>query len=241
MLQSNPRVLVVDPEPQIRKMLAATLAAHAYQAVVADGVGEALRLAGLYQPDAVLLESALDNDGGLALIDSLREWTRTPILVLSERDDPEHIVTCLQRGANDFVAKPFNMQVLLARLEVALRDHVVQEEGDSTLTCGDIEVDLLRHEARKKDVLLELSPREYELLSYLIRNKGNMLTHRQLLKALWGEAHAHDRQYLRVYIKQLRHKIETEPHQPEYIITETGVGYRMDEPGSRSSRSLEVA
>ena len=113
----------------------------------------------------------------------------------------------------------------------------MQEQGDSTLTCGDIEVDLLRHEARKKDVVLELSPREYELLSYLIRNKGNMLTHRQLLKALWGEAHAHDRQYLRVYIKQLRHKIEPDPHQPEYIITETGVGYRMDEPGKFNSLS----
>lgn len=241
MLQSNPRVLVVDPEPQIRKMLAAALVAHSYQIVVAEDAGEALRLAGLYQPDAVLLESALDNGGGLALIDSLREWTRTPILVLSEQDEPEHIVTCLQRGANDFVTKPFNMQVLLARLEVALRDHVVQEAGGSTLTCGDIEVNLLRHEARKQDVVLELSPKEYELLSYLMRNKGNMLTHRQLLKTLWGEAHAHDRQYLRVYIKQLRHKIEPEPHQPEYIITETGVGYCMDEPGNRSSRRLKVA
>ncbi len=242
MRNSKPCVLVVDPEPEVRKMLAVALTATDYGVVEAETAVEALRLAGLYQPDAVILETQLgDGQSGVDVIDSLRQWTRTPVLVLSEQHAPEHIVNCLQRGANDFLAKPFNMQVLLARLEVALRDHTIQEAGDSTLVCGDIEVDLLRHEARLHGELLELSPREYELLSYLIRNKGNMLTHSQILKALWGDGHAHDRQYLRVYIMQLRNKIEVDPQQPEYIITETGVGYRMDEPQGQDHPPQQVA
>lgn len=235
MRNSKPCLLVVDHEPQMRKLLCATFSASEYQVVSAQTAREALRLAGLYQPSALIMETLLPDQPGVEIIETLRQWTTTPIIVLSEQDDPDHIVRCLQSGANDFVAKPFSMPVLAARLEVALRDHVVQEVGDSSLRCGRIRIDLLRHEAwlhnnQQQAQKLELSPREYELLSYLIRNRGKMLTHRQILKALWGDGHAHDRQYLRVYIMQLRRKIEANPQQPEYILTETGVGYRMDGP-----------
>jgi two-component system KDP operon response regulator KdpE len=230
MRNSKPCLLVVDHEPQTRKMLVATLTASGYQVQSAQTMIEGLRLAGLYNPSAIILETALPDQSGVELIVALRQWSKTPVLVLSEQDAPDHVVRCLQIGANDFIAKPFNMSVLLARIQVALRDHMQQEVGASSLRCGRIYVDLLRHEAWLQGDKLELSPREFDLLSYLIRNRGKMLTHRQLLKALWGDGHSHDRQYLRVYIMQLRRKIESNPQQPEYILTETGVGYRMDGP-----------
>ena len=240
MRTSKPSVLVVDPDPQVRKMLAVTLSASQFKVIEAETAPEALRLAGLYQPDAMILETALTGEAaggkqarsvnGLEVIRAIRQWSRLPVLALSESDEPDHIVECLRQGANDFVSKPFNMEILMARLEVMLRDRCVQEAGNSELHCGDIVVTLTRHDASLAGKPLELSPREYELLSYFIRNKGKLLTHRQILKTLWGDAHTHDRQYLRVYIMQLRHKIEPDPQQPHYIITEAGVGYRMDEP-----------
>lgn len=241
MRTSKPSVLVVDTDPQVKKMLAVTLTASKFKVIEAEHCSEVLRLVGLYQPDAMILEISQPGSDGLAVIEGIRQWSQMPIVVTSECDEPAHIVDCLKQGANDFVVKPFNMAVLLARLDVALRDHCVQESGSSELNCGDIAVDLTRHEVTLGGTLLELSPREYDLLSYFIRNKGKLLTHRQILKALWGDAHTHDRQYLRVYIMQLRHKIETCPQSPDYIITEAGVGYRMDEPGPIPITDVSVA
>lgn len=236
MNQSKPCVLVVDDEPQIRKMIEVTLASCDFKIIEAESGNEAIRLTGSYKPDVVILDLGLPDIDGTEVITRLREWTDTPIVVVSARSDSSDIVEAFEHGADDYMTKPFDMNVLIARLHAAMKHTYQKELGDNILKVGGIEIDLVRHEVKVDGALVEFSPKEYDLLSFLMRHQGKMLTHRQILKAVWGDAHAYDKQYLRVYIMQVRQKMEKDPQDPEYIITEAGIGYRFDTP-EKSSRA----
>jgi two-component system KDP operon response regulator KdpE len=227
---SKPCVLVVDDEPQIRKMIEVTLTSYNFKVVEAESGNEALRLCGSYKPDVVILDLGLPDMDGTEVLERLREWSDMPVVVISARSDSNDIVDAFELGADDYMTKPFDMNVLLARINAAMKHSYQKELGESTLEVGGIKMDLIRHEVTVDGTLVEFSPKEYELLSFLMRNEGKMLTHRQILKEVWGDAHAHDKQYLRVYIMQVRQKMEQEPESPEYIVTEAGIGYRFDVP-----------
>jgi two-component system KDP operon response regulator KdpE len=230
MNQSKPLILIVDDEAQIRKMISVTLESCDFRVLEAESGQEAIRLTGTARPDALILDLGLPDIDGTEVLTRLREWTKTPVVVVSARPDAGDIVGAFERGADDYMTKPFDMNVLIARLNAAIKHTYQQAHGDSTLSAGDVTIDLMRHEVYVAGELVELSPKEYELLSYFMRHQGKMLTHQQLLKEIWGDAHAHDKQYLRVYIMQLRNKLEDDPHHPRYILTQAGVGYRFDTP-----------
>jgi len=223
------KVLIVDDEPQIRKLLRVTLEASSYKVEESTSGNEAIRLTASLKPDIVVLDLGLPDIDGTEVIKKIREWSQVPILVLSVRSQDDDIVIALDNGADDYVVKPFSVDVLLARLRAVLRKSVREEAGASELSNGNLRMDLLRHEVRQNGEVLQLSPKEYELLRYFMTHKGRMLTHKQILKEVWGPAHADDTQYLRVYIGQLRQKIEPDPANSVYIINEPGIGYRMEE------------
>lgn len=237
MNQSKPCVLVVDDEPQIRKMMEVTLTSCGLKIVEAESGNEAIRLTGSHKPDVIILDLGLPDMDGIAVIKRLREWTQTPIVVVSARSDSSDIVEAFECGADDYMTKPFDMDVLIARLNTAIKHGYSRELGKSVLEAGDILIDLVRHEVQVGGNIVDFSPKEYELLSFLMRHQGKMLTHRQILKEVWSDAHAYDKQYLRVYIMQVRQKMEKDPKNPAYIITEAGIGYRFDAPEKRSAQA----
>ncbi len=230
MKSSKPSILVVDDEPQIRKMLSVTLTANDFDVQEAENGNDAIRLSASRKPELIILDLGLPDMDGTEVIKKLRQWSDIPILVLSVREDEKDIVGAFELGADDYVVKPFSMDILIARIKSAIRSRIKEDVGDTVLSVGDVCVDLVKHEVVKGQDIIELSPKEYNLLAYFIRHKGKMLTHQQILKEVWGNAHVHDKQYLRVYIGQLRQKIEDNPEDPSYIITEAGIGYRLDEP-----------
>lgn len=230
MTHSKPCILIADDEVEIRKMLHITLSASDYKVVEAETGKEALRLAGSVRPDVILLDLALPDMKGMDVITQLREWSDIPVVVVADHAESDDVVEAFERGADDYMDKPFDMDILQARLQAAIKHTFQKELGESALQAGDIAIDLVRHEVSLNGEKVDLSPKEYELLSYLMRHQGKMLTHRQILKEVWGDAHTHDKQYLRVYIMQLRQKLEADPEAPEYIFTESGIGYRMDIP-----------
>lgn len=187
-----------------------------------------MRLAASISPEMILLDLGLPDIDGKEVIANVREWSQTPIIVCSVHDTDQDIIQALPAGADDYVTKPFNLDVLLARIYTNLRKAAAQEAGDPELVNGSIRVDLVRHEVFLGGAKIMLTPKEYELLRYFLIHSGKMLTHRQILKEVWGDAHTEDMQYLRVYVRQLREKIESNPTQPGYIITEQGIGYRME-------------
>lgn len=220
-------VLVVDDEPAIHRFMAPALAANGYEALRADTGGEALALVANRNPDAVILDLGLPDMDGKQVIRRLREWSTVPILVLSARDREMEKIEALDLGADDFINKPFGMGELMARLRAALR-HRMQEKGETPLLrLGDVEIDIPRHRVTRAGAELKLTPKEFELLAFLARHGGKVLTHRQILRAVWGPAHEQDTQYLRVYVGQLRAKIEPDPANPDLIVTEPGIGYRL--------------
>lgn len=227
MHQKKNTILIVDDEPQIRKMLNIYLEASDYKIEESENGKQAIRLCAAIKPDLVLLDLGLPDMDGKEVITALREWSQVPIVVLTVRADDEEIVSALKAGADDYVIKPFNADVLLARLEANLRKSAVKEAGEPELANGPVRVDLVRHEVFLNDKKVAFTPKEYELLRYFIVNRGKMLTHKQILKEVWGPAHAEDTQYLRVYVGQLREKIETNT-KLKLIATEPGVGYRME-------------
>lgn len=222
------KILVVDDEPQIRKMLKVILETDGYKFEPAENGGETIRLTSSLKPDLVILDLGLPDMDGLEIIPQLREFTSTPIVVLSARDQDETVAKALDLGADDYITKPFSADILLARLRANLRKAAREESGDANIKNGNINMDLIRHEVKVGDEIADLSPKEYELLKYFMNNIGKMLTQKQILKEVWGPAHGDDAQYLRVYTGQLRQKIEPEPENPTYIITEPGIGYRME-------------
>ena len=222
------RVLIVDDEPPIRKLLRMGLAAQGYQIMEAPNRKAALEL--IEQgPDLIVLDLGLPDVQGLDLLRMLRARNeRAPIVVLSSRGDETAKVAALDLGADDYVTKPFGMEELLARMRAALR-HRLQVQGERPVFhTGDLSVDLVRRIVKVGDKDVKLSPKEYELLRLLVQHAGKVLTHKFLLGHLWDDLT--DAQYLRVYVRQVRQKIETDPERPQYILTETGIGYRLRAP-----------
>lgn len=228
MNQKKNTVLIVDDEPQIRKLLKITLESEGFKSEECENGAQAIRLSASLKPELVILDLGLPDMDGKDVIDGIREWSQVPIIVCSVRDADKEIVEALSRGADDYVTKPFNPDILLARIEANLRKKVTQEAGEPNLENGRIQMDLVKHAVHIDGVKKDFTPKEYELLRYLMVNRGKMITHKQLLKDVWGPAHGDDMQYLRVYISQLREKIEPEPQTPSYVITEAGIGYRME-------------
>lgn len=219
------RILVVDDEKQIHRFLAPALQAAGYAVEPAMTAAEGLRLAASRAPDVVLLDLGLpDMDGQEALV-QLRRFSDVPVIVLSARDQEAEKIAALDGGADDYVEKPFGLGELLARIRTALRRRLAQDAADQPFCRDGLEIDLLRRQVRADGAAVALSPREFALLALLVRNAGRVLTHRQLLTAVWGAAHADDVQYLRVYVGHLRQKLG--PAGARLIATEPGVGYRF--------------
>ena len=221
------RILVVDDEPQIRRMLRTSLGAHGYDIVESASGAEALVRVADDAPDIVILDLGLPDLDGTEVIRRLREWSEVPVVVLSVRSREADKIAALDAGADDYVNKPFGMGELMARLRAALR-HRLRRQGETPIFRAEgVTVDLVRRLVSRDGVEVKLSPREYELLRHLVQHAGRVVTHRQILREVWGPAHVEDTQYLRVYVGQLRHKLERDPGAPGLIVTEPGVGYRL--------------
>jgi len=221
------KVLVVDDEAAIRRLLRNTLQVNDYRVFEAGSVGEALAMAASHLPDVILLDLGLPDGDGLSVIDAVRQTSAVPIIVLSSRTDDGGKVRALDAGADDYVTKPFSVDELLARIRAALR-HRVQNQGAQPLFVrGGLTVDLVRRLVTRDGMEVRLSPKEYGILQQLVLHAGRVLTHRHLLREVWQQDSEGDVAYLRVYIRQLRGKLEVNPEQPSLIVTEPGVGYRL--------------
>jgi two-component system KDP operon response regulator KdpE len=224
-----PLLLLIEDEPQMRRFLRAALGAQAYRLVEATSAREGLAQAASRNPDVILLDLGLPDRDGLEVTREIRGWSTTPIIVLSARGREQDKVAALDLGADDYLTKPFGVDELLARIRVALR-HASQPPGsapDPVFEAGEIRVDLVRREVRRKGEAVHLTPTEYRLLALMIRHAGKVLTHRQLLKEVWGVNFAGQSHYVRVYMAQLRQKLEADPARPRLLVTEPGVGYRL--------------
>lgn len=226
MMDTGARILVIDDEPQIRRLLKVALAAHGYDVDECKIGQEGINRAAIFKPDLILLDLGLPDIDGKVVVGAIREWSKVPILILTARDQESDKIEALDAGADDYITKPFSMGELLARLRVALR-HAVTVEDAPIITCGDLVIDLVGRHVMRGDKEIKLTPTEYEILKVLAQNIGKVLTHKYLLKAVWGTAYNEDTHYIRIYIGQLRRKVEINPGQPKYIITESGVGYRL--------------
>jgi two-component system KDP operon response regulator KdpE len=223
-------VLVVDDEPPILRFLRTSLRAAGHQVVTAENADEALSALDAEKPDVVILDLGLPDRSGFAVISEIRKRSPVPIVVLSARNDERSKVQALDLGADDYIGKPFGMAELTARIRAALR-HGFQSQGESpTFVSGDLSVDLVRRHVVRAGQEIKLSPKEFELLRHLVAHAGKVLTHRHLLREVWGPAHSDEVQYLRVFIRGLRQKLEPNPTRPTHILTELGVGYRLQLP-----------
>lgn len=225
-MNARPLILIVDDEPQIRRLLTVMLEANGYRVLSAGSGQEGLVLAAQHQPALMILDLGLPDLPGQDVLRRLREWTQSPVIVLSVRDDEKGKVAALDGGADDYVTKPFNSDELLARVRVALR-HATNREETALVQAKNLVMDLASRRVTVAGVEVKLSKTEYELLRLLARHAGKVLTHRQILREVWGPGHENDTHYLRVYIAHLREKIESHPESPELILTELGVGYRF--------------
>jgi len=223
---SNPEILVIDDEEQIQKLLKITLQTNDFKVSGALSAKEGLRMARTINPDLILLDLGLPDENGHEVLKKLREWFTKPIIILSAQNAEEDIVKALDNGANDYLVKPFRTGELLARLRSSLRSSVFVNSGKSD-EQADLEIDLNLRVVKKNGESVKLTTTEYDLLRAFVKNEGRVLTHQYLLREVWGPGYIDQSQYLRVFINQLRKKIETEPNQPKYILTESGVGYRF--------------
>jgi len=221
-----PVVLVVEDEPPVRRFLRAALQSHGYRLVEASTILEAEQLAPGHNPDLFLLDLGLPDGDGIDLARRLREWTRAPIIVLSARGQEEDKVRALDAGADDYLTKPFGVNELLARMRVALRHASAAPGAEPVFEAGPLRVDLARREVTVGGQEARLTPTEFRLLALLARHAGKVLTHRQILKEVWGPA-ATEVHYVRVHMAELRKKLEAEPARPRLLVTEPGVGYRL--------------
>jgi len=228
-LAKKPVVVLIEDEPEIRRFLRASLASHGYRLFEAVTGAEGLQEAQSRQPDVIVLDLGLPDIDGLEVIGRLRQWTGVPIIVLSARGQEQDKIAALDAGADDYVAKPFGVGELLARLRVSLRhaERAVLEVGEAVFTAGDLEVNpsLRRVLVRKMEV--HLTPLEYRLLATMVKHAGKVMTHRQLLREVWGLLSSDRYHYLHVYMAQLRRKIEIDPARPRHLLTEPGIGYRL--------------
>ena len=223
------RVLVVDDELAILRFLKPVLEANDYEMVSSGTVAEALRRIAADAPDIVLLDLGLPDGDGKQVIQRAREWSDLPIIVLSAREREAEKIEALDLGADDYVNKPFQVGELMARMRTALRHRMLRHAQTPLLRVGAVEIDAVRHRVTRASAEIKLTPKEFELLSFLARHAGRVLTHKQILTAVWGPAHVEDTQYLRVYVGQLRQKIEDRPDDPQIVLTEPGIGYRVAE------------
>lgn len=224
----RPQILVIDDEPQIHRFLSPALDAAGYDAKRADNGQEGLRGIALWNPDAVVLDLGLPDMDGKEVLRRAREFYSGPIIILSARDKEAEKIAALDLGANDYVEKPFGVGELLARLRAGLRQGALRPAATGVISAGEVSIDLDRRIVMKGDERLKLRPKEYDVLAYLARSAGKVVSHTDLLTAIWGTAHADDVQYLRVVIGQLRHKIEPDPAMPTIVLTEAGIGYRLE-------------
>jgi two-component system KDP operon response regulator KdpE len=226
---SSPLLLLVEDEAPIRRFLRTSLAGEGYRLIEAETGEQAIKLSAQQPPDLVILDLGLPDVDGQDVLRQLREWLGAPIIILSARDQEKQKITALDNGADDYLTKPFSTGELLARIRVALRHtaRLGDERESPTFTVGDLKLDLAARRVFRADSEIHLTPIEYKLLTTLVRHAGKVLTHRFLLKEVWGPNHLRETHYLRVFMASLRRKIETDPAQPRYLLTEQGVGYRL--------------
>jgi two-component system KDP operon response regulator KdpE len=228
--ESGPLILVVEDEAKMRAFLRVSLSSNGYRVVESETGQDGLNQAASRAPDVVLLDLGLPDLDGLALATRLREWTDVPIIVISARGQEQDKIKALDAGADDYVTKPFGVGELLARIRVALRHKSRSSKGSASFSIADLKVDLGRRQVFVRGQEQHLTPIEYKLLATLIQHAGQVVTHRQLLREVWGPNSSEQTQYLRVYMGQLRHKLEANPSRPQYLLTEPGIGYRIREP-----------
>jgi two-component system KDP operon response regulator KdpE len=222
-------ILLIEDEPQMRRFLRITLQTQGYRLIESATARDGLMQATTRNPDVVLLDLGLPDLDGLEVTKRLREWNQTPIIVISAREQEQDKVKALDAGADDYLTKPFNASELLARIRVALRHAARQntDKNEPVFTLRNLRVDLAQRQVFVSDKEVHLTPIEYKLLMVLVRHAGKVITHTQLLKEVWGPAHINEVQYLRVYMTQLRHKLETDPARPRFLMNEPGIGYRL--------------
>ena len=225
-MSQGPHILIVDDEIQIRRFLRISLEANNYRVLEADSGQNALAQAVLHRPDVIILDMNLPDLPGVEVLRRLREWAKTPVIMLSVLAADVDKVSALDAGADDYLTKPFSTVELLARLRVALR-HMAPQAPEPVLTFGDVQIDLARRLVTRKGEAVKLTPTEYALLRLLAQHADRVLTHRQILSEVWGPQYVDELHYLRVYFGQLRQKLEENPAVPRLIITEPGVGYRL--------------
>ncbi len=238
-MNGGPRVLIIDDESQIRRFLRTSLGGHGYNVVEAATGNAGLDQVASFKPDVVILDLGLPDLDGVEVISRLRAWTQVPVIVLSVREREEDKVAALDAGADDFLTKPFGIGELLARMRVALR-HIAPSAEEPVFTTGELRVDLARRLITVGGQEVRLTPTEYSILKFMVAHAGKVVTHQQLLRGVWGPEYQNESHYVRVYVGQLRHKIERDPARPRYILTEPGVGYRlrvdeMSEPAAANS------
>lgn len=231
MSEPNPVALIVEDEPSIRRFVRMALEAEGWQVHECETVRQGLIDAGTRRPELIVLDLGLPDDDGLNYLKDLRAWSGVPVIVLSARSSEADKIAALDAGADDYLSKPFGVGELMARVRVALRrsqsTRSTDEPASTVFRFGEVEVDLAARRVLRAGEAVHLTPTEYRLLTHLIANAGKVLTHRQLLKAVWGPSHVDDNHYLRVYMGNLRQKLEAQPAQPRHLITETAVGYRL--------------
>lgn len=219
-------ILVIDDEIQIRRLLQITLEAAGFKVHLAASGEEGIRQAAMARPEVIILDLGLQDADGIDILKKLRVWAEIPILILSVRASEQDIVAALDAGADDYLTKPFRTGELLARVRAALRHRQLTEEG-TAFTSGSLFVDLAARVVKKKGEIIKLTPTEYALLALFVRNTGKVLTHRYILQQIWGPTFAEETQYSRVYVAQLRKKLEDNPNTPKLFVTESGIGYRL--------------
>ena len=223
---NNPAILIIDDEAQIRRLLEITLESNGFKVESAETAKEGLRIAANHPPDLIILDLGLPDENGHSVLKKLREWYTKPIIILSVQSSEDDIVKALYNGANDYLVKPFRTGELLARIRSALRG-AANEENNPLIDAGDLQIDLAARTVKKNNEIVKLTATEYKLISLLAEHEGKVLTHQYLLREVWGPGYINQSQYLRVFIAQLRKKVEADANRPEHILTESGVGYRF--------------
>jgi two-component system KDP operon response regulator KdpE len=221
-------ILIIDDEVQIRRLLEITLSSNGFRIAEASSGKDGMISAATHNPALIILDLGLPDTDGIEILKKIREWYQKPIIILSVRNSEDDIIKALDNGANDYLTKPFRTGELLARIRVALR-HSMESDDEPELTFGSLTIDLPNHVARKNGEIIKLTSTEFSLLALLAKNSGRVLTHQTILKEIWGFGYIGQTQYLRVFVAQLRKKIEDDPAKPKLLITESGIGYRFHE------------
>ena len=229
MANSKPVVVVIEDDPPIRRFLRTGLSTHGFVVFEAGDGRQGIIEAGVRKPDLIILDLGLPDMDGVTVIQQIREWSAMPIIILSARSAEQSKIEALDAGADDYLTKPFGLGELLARTRVALRHwlRMPEQNPSGVFVTGNLKVDLLNRWVHIDDKEIHLTPIQYRLLSVLVQHAGKVLTHRQILKDVWGPSHTESSHYLRIYMSQLRQKLEEDPTQPKYLLTESGVGYRL--------------